>query len=142
MADVFECAIAAIAIKDICGRRELSWRAIGLPLAPADLAVLCIPYHVTRYEQIQMAVVVVIEKAGGAAPTASLYTRLGGDVCKGAITIVVIQSILSVVRDVQIGKAIIVVIADRHAHAVVAVARIRQTSFLGDVRETPIRILP
>src|SRR5580693_8991881 len=121
LADVFECAIAAIAIKEICGRWELSWRAIGLPLAPAYFAVLRIPHHVARDQQIQVAVIVVIEKAGGAAPTASLHSGFGGDVFKGAVAIVVVQGIFSVVRDVQIGKTIVVVIADRYTHAVIAV---------------------
>src|ERR1700724_2476087 len=48
LADVFECAITTVAIKNICGDWELSRRAVGLPLAAADLAVLRIPYHVAR----------------------------------------------------------------------------------------------
>src|ERR1700733_16237284 len=142
LADVFECAIAAIAIKDICGRWELSWRAIGLPLAPAYLAVLRIPHHVARDQQIQMAVIVVIEKAGGAAPAASLPPGFGGDVCKSAIAIVVVEGVFSFVRDVQIGITIVVVIADRYTHAVISVTCVRQPGFLRDVGETPIRILP
>src|SRR6202034_2223483 len=126
MADVFECAIAAVAIKNICGRGKLSRRAVGLPLGPADLAVLRIPYHVARDQQIQVAVVVVIKKSCRTAPTTSLYAGLGRDVRKGTITIVVVQGVFSVVRDVEVGKAIIVVITDRYTHAVIAVTCVRQ----------------
>src|SRR5580693_7023188 len=68
LADVFECAIAAVAIEDIRGRGEFGRRTVGLPLASANLAVLRVPEHVSRDEQVQVAVVVVIEEARGATP--------------------------------------------------------------------------
>jgi hypothetical protein len=54
----------------------------------------------------------------------------------------VVQGVFSVVGDVEVGKAIIVVIAYGHTHAVIAVTCVRETGFPGDVGEASIRILP
>src|SRR5580700_11005210 len=80
LADVFECAIAAIAIKDVRGRGEFGRRTVRLPLASANLAVLRVPEHVSRDEQVQVAVVVVIEEARGTAPASRLHAGFGGHV--------------------------------------------------------------
>ncbi len=71
-----------------------------------------------------MAVVVEVEKAGGAAPAAGFHSGLGGYIGKRAIPVVVVEGVLSVVRDVEVGKAVVVVIANRDAHAVIAVTRV------------------
>ena len=52
-----------------------------------------------------------------------------------------IENIFPVVRYVQVGITVVVVIADRHSHAVVAIASFCQTSLLGNVREAAVFIL-
>src|SRR5580658_5935983 len=134
-ADVFEGAIAAIAIEDASGGGESAWRAVGLPFVAADFAVLRVPEHVTRDEKIEMAVVIVIEEAGRAAPASGRYARFGRYIRESPVAIIVIERIFSVVGDVEVGIAVIVVIADGHSHAVISVACICQAGFLGDIRE-------
>ena len=53
-----------------------------------------------------------------------------------------IENIFSVAGDVQIGEAVVVVIADGHSHAVVAVSGIGQAGFFRDVGETAVFVLP
>ena len=74
LADVFECAVAAIAVKNIGGLREFGGRAVRLPLVAADLAVLGVPQHVAGDEQVEMAVVVVVEEPCGTAPASGFAT--------------------------------------------------------------------
>src|SRR5271170_4653863 len=120
LADVFECAIAAIAIKDIGRCREFGGRTVRLPFIAANLAVLRVPEHVARDEQVEVAVVIVINEAGGTAPAARLHACFGSYVGESAVAIIVVERIFSVVGYVEVGEAVIVVIADRHTHAVVA----------------------
>jgi hypothetical protein len=54
----------------------------------------------------------------------------------------VIQNVLSIVGHIEVRVAVVVVIADGHAHSIVPVAGIRQASRPRNVRETPIAILP
>ncbi len=125
LADVFKSAIAAIAVEEVRGRREFGGRAVCLPLVAANFAVLGVPYHVASDKQVEVTVVIVIEKSCRTAPATSFDARFSGHVCKGAVAIIVIQSVFSVVRYVEVGEAVVVVIADCYAHAVVAVARVR-----------------
>src|SRR5580658_7343401 len=115
-ADVFEGAIAAIAIEDASGGGESAWRAVGLPFVAADFAVLRVPEHVTRDEKIEVAVIIVIEEAGRAAPASSCYSGLCGYVRESSVPVIVIERIFPVVGDVEIGIAVVIVIAHGHAH--------------------------
>src|SRR5580704_12767848 len=67
-ADVLESAIAAIAVQNASGGRKCSRRAVSLPLVPADFAVLRVPEHITRHEQVEVPVVVVIKESSRTAP--------------------------------------------------------------------------
>jgi hypothetical protein len=53
----------------------------------------------------------------------------------------VIENIFSVAGDVKIGIAVIVVVADGYAHAVVSVSSVRQAGLLGHVGETSVFVL-
>src|SRR5579863_9929612 len=120
LTDVFEGAVAAIAIKNVGGLREFGGRAVRLPLVAADFAVLGVPEHVAGDEEVEMAVVIVIEEARRTAPASGFDARFGGYVGEGAVAIIVVEDIFSVVRDVEVGEAIVIVISDSDAHAVVA----------------------
>src|ERR1700678_3682948 len=141
LADVFESAIAAVAVRNIGGRREFAGRAVGLPFLAADLAGLGVPQHVPGNEQIQVAIVVVIEEPRRTGPATGRYAGFGSDVGEGAIAIIVIQDVFSVAGDVEIGKAVVIVVADRDADAVIAIASVGQARFLGDVGEAAVRVL-
>ena len=142
LADILECAVAAVAIKNVGCSRELFRRTVGMPLAAAALAVFRIPFHVAGDKQIQLAVVVIIKETRRNRPASSTDTRLRGHVSKAAIPVVMVKNVLSIAGDVEVGIAIIIVVADRDSHAVVAVAGFRQASLLGYVSEATVAVLP
>ena len=69
-------------------------------------------------EKVEPAVVVVVEPYCARCPSRSGYSGLFGDVGEGAIAVVAIENAAAVLRDVEIGEAIGVVVADRDTHAV------------------------
>jgi hypothetical protein len=88
-----------------------------------------------------MAVVIVIEETCRDMPTVASDTCFCGDICEGTISIIVIQDILSVTCDEQVGIAIVVLVADRHAHAVVSDPSGSKSGGFGDIAETAIFVL-
>src|SRR6266446_5529710 len=142
LAHILECAVSAIVVENVGGAWKFSGRTVGMKIAAAVFAVLRVPVHVARDEEIQLAVVIIVEKSGRDGPPATPDTRLGGNVSEGAISVVVIENVFAIAGDVEIGIAVVVVIADGHAHAVVSVAGICQTSLLGHVGETAVLVLP
>jgi hypothetical protein len=51
-------------VEKIGGGRKGFGRAIGSVIPVADLALLSVPFHVAGDEQVQVAVVVVVEEPG------------------------------------------------------------------------------
>src|SRR6267143_540894 len=141
LANVFEGAVAAIAIKKVGCSRKFARRAIGLPGSTAGLAVLGVPFHVAGNKKIEMAVIIVIEKTSRDGPATARDCCSGGDIGERSVAVVVIEDVLSVARDEEIGKAIIVVIADGDAHAVVTSAGVGQACSFSHIREAAIFIL-
>ena len=77
------------------------------------------PLHVVADEQVQQAIAVVIEPQGGRAEGASAAQSGGlGNVDERAAAVVLKEAVLPHAGDQDIGEAVVVVIADRHAHAV------------------------
>src|SRR5450432_1110132 len=72
-----------------------------------------IPVDITGNEEIQFAVSIVIAESGSGRPVPERDARSFGYVTKRPIVIVVVKAILSVVGDVDVGPAVIVVVADR-----------------------------
>src|SRR5208283_4126926 len=134
LADVLERAVATIVIEQISRSGKFTRWAVGLPTAAADLVVIGVPFHVTGHEEIQMAVVVVIEEARGTRPAPASDAGLGGHIGEGAIAIVVVQDILPVIRDKEVGIAIVVVVAYGHPYPVVAITHIGQPRGLVSIR--------
>src|SRR5579864_274280 len=122
--NVCKCAIAVIMIKRIYTRLESARPAHyvdALPLAPASVSRpwhrVVAEVHVTHHENINFAVAVVVHKATTGAPLVvrGLKPGLGRHIGKRPIPVVVIQRILSPIRDQQIEIAVIVVVADTPA---------------------------
>src|SRR6266849_4581767 len=88
-----------------------------------------------------MAVVVEIEKPGRHGPATARDSCFGSDVCEGSVAVVVIKDVPSVACDEEVGKAVIVVIADRNTHPVVACASVWQAGRFGHISEAAILIL-
>src|SRR5260221_11750579 len=93
-----------------------------MPIAAANLVVIGVPLHVASYEEIEMAVVVVVEEARRHGPASARDASLGGYGREGAIAIVVIEDVLSVAGYVEIGISVVVVIAEGEAKTVIIVA--------------------
>src|ERR1700736_3606031 len=141
LAHVLEGAVAPVVVKNVRRAWELSRRTISVKIGAAIFAVLRVPLHIPRDEQVQLAIVVVIEKAGGNGPTAACDSRFRGHIGESSVAVVVIQNVLAIASNVQVGIIVIVVVTDGYAHAVVAIAGTRQTGLLGHVREAPVSIL-
>src|ERR1700691_2200407 len=118
-AHILERAVSPIVIKDVRNGRKRTRRAVGGSFGAARFAFLDAPIEIAGNEQIQPAVVIVIEKSRGNRPTARGDASLRGDIGKSAVAIVVIQNIFSEVGHVDVGKAVIVVIPDCDSHSVV-----------------------
>ena len=78
---------------------------------PAELVALGRPVHVVHDEQIQPAVVVVVEPARGDRPGVVRHARSGSDVLEPAVAHVAEQMVALHARDKQVDTAIIVEIA-------------------------------
>src|SRR6516165_171676 len=79
--------------------------------------VVDVKLHVTRHEKVQVTVMVVVAPRGSGRPASQRYTRLFGYVAERPIMIVVVQPVLSKVRNVNVGPAIVVVVAHRDAES-------------------------
>src|SRR5271170_2987589 len=88
-----------------------------------------------------MSVVVEVEETRRDMPTATSDACFGGYIREGAVAIVVVERVLAVVGDEQVGIAIVVVVTDRHAHSVVARSCAGESGGLGDVGEAAILVL-
>ncbi len=94
--------------------------------------------HKLADEQVQPAIVVVIEPDGAGGPSWRGYAGFLGHIGKSAVAIVVVQDAFAVLRDVQVGEAVAIVVADCHALAVPAGCHSR---LLGHVGERAIAII-
>src|SRR5205085_2816030 len=91
------------------------------------------PGHVARDEQVEQAVVVVVEEAGAGAPAAAANARPLRHVRKGAVAVVAIQRVAAIARQVQVGVTVVVVVGGGDAHAVGGLIAAGQAGRLGDV---------
>ena len=89
-------------------------------------------------EEIEAAVVVVIEPDGAGGPAGSGNAGFFGDVGEGAVAIVAIENAAAILRDVEIGETVGVVVANGDAHAVAAAG---DAGFFGDIRERAVAIV-
>ena len=91
--------------------------------AAAKLVVVPTEVDVVDNIEIQVAVVVDIGPRRRGAPSLVAHSSLSGDVAEGSITVVAIQSIGSEVGDVQIGKAVVVIVGSCGPHSVAKISQ-------------------
>src|SRR6267143_1628741 len=77
LAYVSKSAAAVIVIQNVAGGGKLFRRAVSVPLSAAGLAVLAVPFHIAGDEEVQFAVVVVVDKSRGYGPSARRHAGLG-----------------------------------------------------------------
>ena len=94
-----------------------------------------IPRHVIDHEQVEPAVAIVIEPAGGHGPGFAVNPSLGRDVFEGAVAAVAVENVAAHAGDEQIGMAVVIVIGGCHAHAVTLS---RDPGLGGDILENAI----
>ena len=119
--DIFKRPVAAI-VKEPAGGAAIGFgRAIGFVLAveAAENVVLRRPLHVIADEQVEQAIAIVVEPQRGGAEALALAESAGiGHVHECSLAGVMEQAVLTDAGDEDVREAIVVVIADRDAHAI------------------------
>ena len=87
------------------------------------------------HPEIEFAVAIVIEPAGGDGPLAAGDAGFGGDVFEAAVSEVVIEDVAIDAGDEEVGVAVVIVIADGGAHGVAGAG---DAGLFGDVGEFPV----
>src|ERR1700691_1034078 len=78
LAHILEGAISAIVVENVGGAGKFSGRTVGVKIAAAVLAVLHIPIHVASNKQIELSVIVIVEKPSRNRPPSTRDACLGG----------------------------------------------------------------
>ncbi len=143
--DVRERAVAVVAVERVRERLVVFRIAVGAQLAGQAYRVLVhFPLAVVRDEQIEQAVVVVVQPGRGGGPHLlaaqgrALHPGFVGDVGEGAVAIVVQQLVAGDVRHEEIGPAVVVVIAHGDAHPVALACH---PGSVGDVGEGQVPVV-
>ena len=143
--DVGERAVAVVAVQEVRRGIEIVRVTVGAVawLVLAAMAVLLeAPLQIAGHEQIEAAVVVVVEEPGAGAPSVSRDPCTGRDVGERAVSLVAIEPVAAIAGDVEIREAVVVVVADRRAHPIDAVGGAAETGFLCLVHEGAVALLP
>ena len=143
---VFESAVAFVVVENILRARQPARAAHhgnALPDASGALAGRGsggqIEVHVVRDHQIEFAVAVVIDECAARSPRFSRAGDAGffGDLGEDA-ALVVIEAILSVISNVEIFPAVVVVVSDANA---LTPAGGGEPGFHGDIGESSVVIV-
>ena len=120
---------------------ELVWATVGRKAYAAKDVVRDVPVEVAGDEQVELAVIIVIEEACGSRPPAAPNARARRHVSERAVAVVVIQRVVAVAGDVNIRESVVVIIPGGYAHAVVSFASVGEARLLRHISETAVRIL-
>src|SRR5580765_4776797 len=97
------------------------------------------PVHIICDYEIEAAVVVVIEPCRARGPSARVSdSRSRGHIREGSVTVVAIKNAATISADEQVGKSVVVIVADRYAHAEQAFGT--DSSFERHIRETAVAV--
>src|ERR1017187_6179915 len=128
---VFEASVPQIAIQ----LRDGSFERLRTAVIFGTLRRITrtgIKLHVVNYGQIEQTVPIEVDKGGTGGPAGRRDSGARGRVCKGAVSVVVVKDVVVVVGYVEIGVAVVVVVAGRHAHAFI---RMAEAGRFGDIGE-------
>src|SRR6266849_5088651 len=144
--NIHEGPVTAILIQNILRARQTTWSAHhrhALPNARTSLARGWssgqIESHIICHHQVEATVTIVVNESTPGTPglSRSCYASLFGHFGENAM-VIMIETILPVIRDVQIFPTIIIVISDANA---LTPSRGNKTGLHGDIRESPIMIV-
>ena len=116
-------------------------RAIPRLLLAAVNILLEAPIEIAADEQVELAVVVVVEKAGARAPSGGRHSRLRRHILKRAVAAIPVENIGTIGGQVEILKSVVIIIADGDAHSVPGPDP-GQARLLGDIGEFSVAIVP
>ena len=119
-------AVSVVAIQRVVKRGIILGIAVTVhPLLQKAVGVLVdLPAAVVHHEQVQQAVVVVIEPAGADRPHllalkhSAADTRLVGGIGEGTVAVIVKELIARDAGDEDVGPAVVIVVAHGHAGGV------------------------
>src|SRR5258708_6353811 len=144
--DILESPVTAILIQNILRARQTPWSAHhrhALPHAGTSLAWAWssggIEIHIICHHQVEKPITVIVNKSTAGTPgfTCSGHASLFGNFGEDAM-VIMIETILPVIRDVEIFPTIIIVVSDANA---LTPSRGKKTGLHGAIRESPIMIV-
>ena len=91
-----------------------------------------IELHVTWHKQIQQAIPIIVAPSWPCGPTTKSDAGFLSHISEGSIVIVVIETVLSVIRNVNVRPAIIIVIAYSHAESPSLIRHASFGSYVGE----------
>src|SRR5204863_14146 len=92
--------------------------AITGPMLAAENVRCEVPIQIARNDQVQTSIAIVVDETSSGAPTASSHSRLGRNIRKSPVAIVVVQSVPTDISDQQVRVSVIVVVPGRYSHTV------------------------
>jgi len=145
LGNILKGAIAAIAKEEMAFSYHAPGAALdGDPLEMAKLGapelgkMVHIDVHITRDEQIHVAIAVVVGPGGAGAEAAHANSSLCRYIFECAVAFVAIEHVAAVAGDIKVQQSIIVKIGNRHSHAP---ALAGQAGFLRNIGELQVGVL-
>src|SRR5438445_10345232 len=105
---------------------------------PAEFVFGFVEVDEAAYKKVESAVVIVVKPDGAGSPARGCDPLLLDHIRKCPVAVVSIENTAAILRYVEVGEAVSVVIADCHTHPVAAS---RDPRLFGDVRERAIAIV-
>ena len=115
--------------------------AIDLDLFAAPDIFREIPGEVAYNEQVEVTIVVVVDKARADRPLTGRYTGLGGYIFKGPVAAVAVEHVGSEVGEIEIDESVVIEIARGNAHAVPRVTSPGDAGLLRNVGERAVALV-
>src|SRR5437763_16018291 len=98
---------------------------------PSDRRMVGIELHVTWHKQIQQAIPIIVAPSWPCGPTTKSDAGFLRHISKRSIVIVVIEAVLSVIGNVDVRPAIIILIPYSHAQSQSHIRHARLGSYAG-----------
>src|SRR4030095_171263 len=104
----------------------------------SESAAVEIPIQVAQHQEIEPPIAIIVKPACACGPTGWIDTCLLGDVLKGPIGLVSIESRTAISGDIEIDETIVVEITGSHAHRVSSAT---DPGFFGGVLKRSVGLL-
>src|SRR5512143_3940524 len=103
--------------------RETAWAAHDRYAPVIAVAIFTFAGHrfrvkpgIVSYVEIEMPVFVIVDESRAGAPAAVSKPRPVGDIGKGAVVVVSVKDVASEAQNINVGPAVVVIVADSAAH--------------------------